>query len=145
MNKTSRQLLLASALTAGSLGVGAQPLSVMPSTPTAPETQTQAQRDYEAAKAACQAQRSKSIKAECLRNAEDDYNHGTGGTASGIGAGGGGGQEYRNQAEVLTSHRSVPVIELGLVAEPNCELIALQRRLYDQARNSPEARAKHKR
>jgi len=92
MYKIFRLLTVASAVAAGGLGVQAQPLPATPSTPTAPEmNQTQAERDYEAAKAACQAQRLRSATAECLRNAEDDYNRGLGGTPGGAGAGGGGG------------------------------------------------------
>ena len=72
----------------------------MPLTPASPETaQTQAERDYEAAKAACDAQRFRTAKIECLRNAEDDYR--ATGTSPGGGKNGAGGPAGTGQAAPL--------------------------------------------
>lgn len=100
MNKTLRQFFVASAIGVASLGSHAQSPSVMPLTPASPETaQTQAERDYEAAKAACDAQRFRTAKIECLRNAEDDYR--ATGTSPGGGKNGAGGPAGTGQAAPL--------------------------------------------
>ena len=60
---------------------------------------TQADRDFEAAKAACQTERSKTARSECLRRAEDTYNKATNATGttplSGAGGTGAGAQQGR--------------------------------------------------
>ena len=86
MNTHLRQLLVASTLAVATVGVSAQttaPKAVEtrpapPQSATAPPATTQAQRDFEAAKAACQTETTKNALNECLRRAEDAYNKATG-------------------------------------------------------------------
>jgi len=99
MNTHLRQILVASTFAVASAGIFAQttaPKAVetkpAPTTqsPTSPPATTQAQRDFEAAKAACQKERTSNALNECLRRADDAYNKATG--ISGAPVGGANGQ-----------------------------------------------------
>ena len=102
MNAISRQLLFASALGIAALGANAQP----PSSTTPPSTaakadQTQADRDYETAKAACAKERSRTARGECLRRADDNYSRAAGKTGAPLsGAGGSGGGSHEMGSSV---------------------------------------------
>jgi hypothetical protein len=107
MNAHLRQLFVASTFAVATVGVSAQTTApkAVQTTPApaqsaaTPPATTQAQRDFEAAKAACQTERTKNALNECLRRAEDTYNKatgvpgaplgGVGGSASGSPVGGG--------------------------------------------------------
>jgi hypothetical protein len=94
MSKNLRQLLIAS-----TLGVATFVAYAQPTTPSATSKadQTQADRDYESAKAACQTQRSRTARLDCLRRAEDTYTRATGtligAPVSGAGGSGAGTQQ----------------------------------------------------
>ena len=97
MNTHLRQLLVASTLAVAAVGVSAQttaPKAVettpAPTTqsPNAPPATTQAQRDFESAKAACQTERTKNALNECLRRAEDAFNKATGAPGAPVSGGG---------------------------------------------------------
>jgi len=94
MDTHLRQLLVASTFAVATVGVSAQ-TTPAPTTQSAtpPPATTQAERDFEAAKAACQTERTKNALQECLRRAEDNYNRAagvSGGPAGGTAASGGG-------------------------------------------------------
>jgi len=99
MTPAFRQLLFASTLGVAVGAFAAQPASPTPSPATTKTDQTQADRDFEAAKAACQTERSKTARSECLRRAEDTYNKATNATGttplSGAGGTGAGAQQGR--------------------------------------------------
>jgi hypothetical protein len=112
MNPQLRQLLVVSTF-AMATAAGAQPTSTTSqstattpnsaaTTPaTAPKTESmiQAEKDFEAAKTACQAERSKTARVDCLKRAQDAFYRanavpgaplgGVGGSASGAASGGG--------------------------------------------------------
>jgi hypothetical protein len=108
MNTHLRQFLVASTFAMAAVGASAQttaPKAVETTpapaqSPNAPPATTQAQRDFEAAKAACQTERTRNALNECLRRADDAYSRATGVTGvplGGMGVSGGGGSNSARQ------------------------------------------------
>jgi hypothetical protein len=89
MNMTIRQLVVASTVALATAAVSAQSTSTTTPTTRKAEPATQAERDFESAKAACQTQRSRTARFECLRHAEDTYNRATGTTMAPLSGAGG--------------------------------------------------------
>ena len=89
MNTHLRTLAVASGFALVSAGAFAQSTYTAPSTTARTESAAQVERDYEAAKAACQKERSKTSRTECLRRAEDTHNKATGMTGTALGGAGG--------------------------------------------------------
>jgi hypothetical protein len=78
MSTTLRQVIVATAVALAAAGASAQPASSTTAQTSRKAEPTQIERDFEAAKATCQTQRSKTARLECLRRAEDSYNRATG-------------------------------------------------------------------
>jgi len=75
---TLRQLLVAATVALAAAGASAQSTSSPTAQPPRKDALTQADRDFEAAKAACQAERSRTARLECVQHAQDSYSRATG-------------------------------------------------------------------
>ena len=89
MNTHLRLLAVASSFAFMSAGAFAQSTNTGPSATPSTESAKQADRDYEGAKAACQKERSKTLRTECMRRAEDAHDKATGMTGTALGGMGG--------------------------------------------------------